>query len=91
VLCGIVTAAHADGDGPVVSRTERVDTSVPVGGKLQDAMAKVLLADAGWVPVVDGAQFVGALTPESVFESLRASMRIDDSDREDGERDDGGN
>jgi osmoprotectant transport system ATP-binding protein len=77
-LCGIVRAAHADGDGAVLSRTERVEASVPVAGKLQDAMAKVLLADAGWVPVIDGARFVGALTPESVFESLRASMRIDD-------------
>jgi hypothetical protein len=27
--------------------------------------------------VVDGARFAGALTPESVFESLRASMRIE--------------
>jgi osmoprotectant transport system ATP-binding protein len=77
-LCGIVRARGADGDGAVVTRVERVEASVPVGGKLQDAMAKVLLADAGWVPVVDGARFVGALTPESVFESLRASMRIDD-------------
>ncbi len=77
---GIVRAAHADGDGPVMSHLERVEASVPIGGKLQDAIAKVLLADAGWVPVVDGARFVGVLTPESVFESLRASMRIDDGD-----------
>jgi osmoprotectant transport system ATP-binding protein len=79
-LCGIVRAGCADGDGPVSAVAERVDTSVPLDGKLQDAMAKVLLADTGWVPVLDGARFVGALTPESVFESLRASMRIDDGE-----------
>jgi len=79
-LCGIVRATCADGDGPASAVAERVDTSVPLDGKLQDAMAKVLLADAGWVPVVDGPRFVGALTPESVFESLRASMRIDGDD-----------
>jgi hypothetical protein len=42
-------------------------------------MANVLLTHAGWVAVVDGARFVGALTPESVFESLRASMDLGDS------------
>jgi osmoprotectant transport system ATP-binding protein len=78
VLCGVVLAARAQGDGVVASRAERVESSVPLSGKLQDAMAKVLLAEIGWVPVVDGARYVGALTPESVFESLRASMHIDD-------------
>jgi osmoprotectant transport system ATP-binding protein len=76
-LCGIVRADRADGDGSVLTRAERVETSVSLDGKLQDAMAKVLLAESGWVPVVDGARFAGALTPESVFESLRASMRIE--------------
>jgi hypothetical protein len=40
----------------------------------------VLLTDTGWVAVVDGAQFVGALTPESVFRSLRRSMTLDPED-----------
>jgi osmoprotectant transport system ATP-binding protein len=82
-LRGVVRADQADGDGPLASRIEPV-TTVPLHGMLQDAMAKVLLADTGWVAVVDGGQFVGALTPESVFESLRASMQIDDRDGETG-------
>ena len=36
----------------------------------------MLLTDLGWVAVVDGDRFVGGLTPESVFESLRRSMDI---------------
>jgi osmoprotectant transport system ATP-binding protein len=80
LLCGIVLAARADGDGVVASRAERVESSVPLSGKLQDALAKVLLAETGWVPVIDGARYVGALTPESVFESLRASMHVEDGD-----------
>jgi osmoprotectant transport system ATP-binding protein len=80
-LCGIVRAHHADGDGTLLSRMEKVDASVPLSGKLQDALSKVLLSDTGWVPVVDGAQFVGALTPESVYESLRASMDTGEHDR----------
>jgi osmoprotectant transport system ATP-binding protein len=80
MLCGVVLAARADGGGVVASRAERVESSVPLSGKLQDAMARVLLAETGWVPVIDGARYVGALTPESVFESLRASMHIDDGD-----------
>ena len=78
VLCGVVRAARADGDGPVSSRTEPAEATVPLNGKLQDALAKVLLTDLGWVAVVDGARYVGGLTPELVFESLRRSMDISD-------------
>ncbi|HEY7104922.1 MAG TPA: betaine/proline/choline family ABC transporter ATP-binding protein [Acidimicrobiia bacterium] len=77
-LVGTVRAEPAEGQGVVVSGVQPVTATVEVGSTLQEAMAKVLLADSGWVAVVDGARFVGALTPESVFESLRASMRIED-------------
>ena len=80
VLCGVVRAARADGDGPVSSRAEPAEATVPLSGKLQDALAKVLLTDLGWVAVVDGARYVGGLTPESVFESLRRSMDISDAE-----------
>jgi osmoprotectant transport system ATP-binding protein len=75
---GIVRAEPAEGRGVVVSGVQPVTETVAVDSTLQDAMAKVLLADSGWVAVVDGSRFVGALSPESVFESLRASMRIED-------------
>jgi hypothetical protein len=39
----------------------------------------VLLTELGWVAVVDGARYVGGLTPESVFESLRRSMDISEA------------
>ena len=74
VLLGVVRADGADGDGSLATRMEPAAATVPVDGKLQDALAKVLLTDTGWVAVVDGAQFVGALTPESVFRSLRRSI-----------------
>ena len=76
VRCG--ARRRADGDGPVSSRAEPAEATVPLNGKLQDALAKVLLTDLGWVVVVDGARYVGGLTPESVFESLRRSMDISD-------------
>ena len=79
VLGGVVTADDCLGDGVVASRMRDAEATVPLNGKLQDAMANVLLTHAGWVAVVDGARFVGALTPESVFESLRASMDLGDS------------
>ena len=34
----------------------------------------MLLTDQGWVAVVDGDRFVGVLTPESVYQSLRRSL-----------------
>jgi osmoprotectant transport system ATP-binding protein len=76
VLRGVVRAARADGAGPISSRTEPAEATVPLSGKLQDALSKVLLTELGWVAVVDGARYVGALTPESVFESLRRSMDV---------------
>jgi osmoprotectant transport system ATP-binding protein len=83
VLSGVVRAEHVDGDGTVASRMEPVEATVPLNGKLQDALAKVLLTKLGWVAVVDGARYVGALTPESVFESLRRSMDIGDAEEPD--------
>jgi osmoprotectant transport system ATP-binding protein len=80
VLCGVVRATRADGDGPVSSRVEPAEGTVPLNGKLQDVLARVLLTDLGWVAVVDGARYVGGLTPESVFESLRRSMDISDAE-----------
>jgi osmoprotectant transport system ATP-binding protein len=79
-LLGVVTGAVANvGDGVVTERLTPAVATVPANGKLQDALSTLLLTEAGWVAVVDGARFVGALTPESVFESLRASMDLGDS------------
>jgi len=37
----------------------------------------MLLTDVGWVAVLDGDRFLGVLTPESVYLTLRRSL--DDS------------
>ena len=76
----LVRAGGAEATDPSRRGAEPVEATVPLSGKLQDALAKVLLTDLGWVAVVDGARYVGGLTPESVFESLRRSMDISDAE-----------
>jgi osmoprotectant transport system ATP-binding protein len=34
----------------------------------------MLLTDVGWVAVLDGDRFLGVLTPESVYLTLRRSL-----------------
>jgi osmoprotectant transport system ATP-binding protein len=41
-----------------------------------------LLTKAGWVAVLDGERFLGVLTPEAVYRSLRRSLAGAESDRE---------
>jgi osmoprotectant transport system ATP-binding protein len=82
VLRGVVRAENADGDGLVETQMETAGATVPLNGKLQDAMSKVLLTDTGWVAVVDGARFAGALTPDAIYRSLRRSMTVEDDDEE---------
>jgi osmoprotectant transport system ATP-binding protein len=74
VLRGSVVAADAGGDGAVRDHLRRFAAWVPADGTLQDALAMMLLTEAGWVAVLDGDRFVGILTPEAVFRSLRRSV-----------------
>jgi osmoprotectant transport system ATP-binding protein len=73
-LRGSVVAADAHGDGRVADHIQRFEAWVPHDGTLQDALAMMLLTEAGWVAVLDGEHFVGILTPEAVFRSLRRSV-----------------
>jgi osmoprotectant transport system ATP-binding protein len=73
-LRGSISLEHVSGDGVVRDRIERLEAWVPVDGTLQDALAKMLLTEAGWAAVLDGDRFVGVLTPEAVFRSLRRSV-----------------
>ena len=41
---------------------------------LEDALAAMLLTDVGWVAVLGGDRFLGVLTPESVYRTLRRSI-----------------
>jgi osmoprotectant transport system ATP-binding protein len=73
-LRGYVDDAHATGEGAVTDRLQRVETWVPVEQDLQDVLATMLLTREGWVSVLDGVRFVGVLTPEAVYRTLRRSL-----------------
>src|SRR4051794_11461290 len=51
--------------------------TVPVGATLKDALALMLRHDDGWVGVLDGDRYVGALTPWSLHTALRRSVDSD--------------
>jgi osmoprotectant transport system ATP-binding protein len=74
VLRGYVDDEHIAGDGAVTEHIQRIETWVPVDGDLQDALATMLLTREGWVSVLDGDRFVGVLTPEAVYRTLRQSL-----------------
>jgi osmoprotectant transport system ATP-binding protein len=74
VLRGSVVAEDARQEGTVVDHLRRFEAWVPADGTLQDALAMMLLTEAGWVAVLDGERFVGILTPDAVFRSLRRSL-----------------
>jgi osmoprotectant transport system ATP-binding protein len=73
-LRGYVDEARAVGDGTVVEHLQRVETWVPIDQDLQDVLATMLLTREGWVSVLDGDRFVGVLTPEAVYQTLRRSL-----------------
>jgi osmoprotectant transport system ATP-binding protein len=73
-LIGHVRRVNTDGDGPVSARTERLEAWVSIDAPLEDALASMLLTDVGWVAVLDGDRFLGVLTPESVYLTLRRSL-----------------
>ncbi|MER7684641.1 betaine/proline/choline family ABC transporter ATP-binding protein [Streptomyces sp. NPDC097610] len=50
---------------------------VPVGAPLKQAFSVMLQHDAGWVAVLDGARFLGVLTPAKLHEALRRSVDAD--------------
>ncbi len=76
-LRGWVAAEHCDGPGNVADRAERMDAWVDKDASLKDALATMLQWDAGWVAVLEGAQFLGVLTPNTLHEALRRSVGAD--------------
>ncbi|MFS0696489.1 ATP-binding cassette domain-containing protein [Streptomyces nitrosporeus] len=66
------------GEGGTVSGpARRMDAWVPVGAPLKQAFGEMLQHDAGWVAVLDGARFLGVLTPAKLHEALRRSVDAD--------------
>jgi osmoprotectant transport system ATP-binding protein len=73
-LHGYVDSDTATGEGTVRDRLHRIETWVPIDHDLQDVLATMLLTREGWVSVLDGDRFVGVLTPEAVYRTLRRSL-----------------
>ncbi|MFF7330165.1 betaine/proline/choline family ABC transporter ATP-binding protein [Streptomyces sp. NPDC090306] len=67
----------AGGDRPVSALGHRMKAWVPVGAPLKQAFGVMLQHDAGWVAVLDGARFLGVLTPAKLHEALRRSVDAD--------------
>ncbi|MET7699253.1 betaine/proline/choline family ABC transporter ATP-binding protein [Streptomyces sp. NPDC005485] len=63
--------------GSVRDLAHRMNSWVPVGVPLKQAFGVMLQHDAGWVAVLDGARFLGVLTPAKLHEALRRSVDAD--------------
>ncbi|MFI9245327.1 betaine/proline/choline family ABC transporter ATP-binding protein [Streptomyces sp. NPDC053086] len=63
--------------GAVGDLVHRMTAWVPVGAPLKQAFGVMLQHDAGWVAVLDGARFLGVLTPAKLHEALRRSVDAD--------------
>ncbi|MFI1016178.1 ABC transporter ATP-binding protein [Streptomyces sp. NPDC020965] len=64
--------------GTVGDLARRMEAWVPLGAPLKQAFSEMLQHDAGWVAVVDGARFLGVLTPAKLHEALRRSVDADE-------------
>ena len=69
--------ALAGAGGTVGDLAHRMNAWVPVGAPLKQAFGVMLQHDAGWVAVLDGARFLGVLTPAKLHEALRRSVDAD--------------
>jgi osmoprotectant transport system ATP-binding protein len=76
-LHGWVGVDDLGADGTVGDRAHRMNAWVPVGAPLKQAFGVMLQHDAGWVAVLDGARFLGVLTPAKLHEALRRSVDAD--------------
>ncbi|GGI97876.1 ABC transporter ATP-binding protein [Streptomyces brasiliensis] len=63
--------------GTIGDLARRMTAWVPVGAPLKQAFGVMLQYDAGWVAVLDGARFLGVLTPAKLHEALRRSVDAD--------------
>ena len=73
-LRGYLARSRAAGEGTVGDRLQRLEAWVRDNDTLKDAFGEMLLYDAGWVAVLDGAdRLLGVLTPDSLYEASRRS------------------
>ncbi|MFB6672597.1 ABC transporter ATP-binding protein [Streptomyces sp. NPDC056390] len=74
---GIDELSLAGEEGLVGDLAHRMNAWVPVGAPLKQAFGVMLQHDAGWVAVLEGARFLGVLTPAKLHEALRRSVDAD--------------
>ncbi|WP_369215939.1 ABC transporter ATP-binding protein [Streptomyces flavofungini] len=74
---GVDEVGLAGSGGTVGDLAHRMNSWVPVGAPLKQAFGVMLQHDAGWVAVLDGARFLGVLTPAKLHEALRRSVDAD--------------
>ncbi|MEU0685644.1 betaine/proline/choline family ABC transporter ATP-binding protein [Streptomyces uncialis] len=74
---GVDELALAGAGATVGDLAHRMNAWVPVGAPLKQAFGVMLQHDAGWVAVIDGARFLGVLTPAKLHEALRRSVDAD--------------
>ncbi|MEU7581109.1 betaine/proline/choline family ABC transporter ATP-binding protein [Streptomyces sp. NPDC041068] len=74
---GVDEVALAGAGGTVGDLAHRMNSWVPIGAPLKQAFGVMLQHDAGWVAVLDGARFLGVLTPAKLHEALRRSVDAD--------------
>ncbi|MFE6755245.1 ABC transporter ATP-binding protein [Streptomyces sp. NPDC057684] len=74
---GIDELSLAGEEGLVGDLAHRMNAWVPVGAPLKQAFGVMLQHDAGWVAVLEGARFLGVLTPAKLHETLRRSVDAD--------------
>ncbi len=76
-LHGWVSVDSTAASGLVRDAARRMEAWVEAGSSLKQAFAEMLQHDAGWVAVLDGARFLGVLTPATLHEALRRSVDSD--------------
>ncbi|MFF4345888.1 betaine/proline/choline family ABC transporter ATP-binding protein [Streptomyces sp. NPDC001530] len=76
-LHGWVGVDELEAGGTVGDLAHHMNSWVPVGAPLKQAFGVMLQHDAGWVAVLDGARFLGVLTPAKLHEALRRSVDAD--------------
>ncbi|MFG2501216.1 betaine/proline/choline family ABC transporter ATP-binding protein [Streptomyces sp. NPDC048441] len=74
---GVDEVTRAGEGGRVGDLAHRMNAWVKVGAPLKQAFGVMLQHDAGWVAVLDGARFLGVLTPAKLHEALRRSVDAD--------------
>jgi len=60
--------------GNVADHLVRFEVQVPMGASLRAALGEMLQHDVRWLPVVDGARYLGVLTPNALHAAMRKSV-----------------